>query len=257
MGSMDYYHVIWLLGAALVLLSWLRHVPAWLGWVGFAAPTIIILFSNNLAFRFNSEMWWLYIGGLGLIAIAWLASLHRSFMWTGCFLSLIAAGMDWIDKSARLVLHEPVIVFTPGIDLALFIFVIHYINTEWFFRKLKSNPILITYNQRATDLLHLSESLAKRDKPGRFEKREEILFCGAMNNMLRLFESLGTYFLLSSLIYVFAFFIAATNFYASYLQFSFLVFNTNWFVAFLIDFVVLGILVYYPLEKRHKIRILK
>jgi len=251
---MDYYQVIWFIGCVLVLLSWYKKIPVWVGWLGFLAPTII----SGLITGFNNslEFMYLWITGAVLIVISWLPIVHRVFGWTGLFLSVIASGMEWIASVARYHFPEPFVLFSSEIDLVLYLFIGLILSNEGLCRYIKRSPKLMQQIAYINYLHSMSDYWHRHPASAKYKHRANVFSIRSLKELWCYYEMMGSTSALSALATVPSFLLIAINYYNTSTEFSFYLFSCNWFWATLLYLLILEVPLFWIQERLHDVRIM-
>lgn len=244
---------IWIVGCLLVILSWFKVIPIWLGWFGFVGATFLASTTPvSWGFFEWSALW--VIGAL-LILLSWIGFLHKVFAWGGMFLTLISVGMEWITEYSRTLQPEPLAFFDYTVDLLFIMFVLNYISIKWFFFVVKNNEHILLINQQIYRLNQMTDLLEKRTSPEMFHRRSLLIFHAMLTKCWEFLEYLGKWLSQSTLVGTIIFLCIAFNYYDSDAQFDFILFSVNWFLASFIMLIGIGTPMFYYYERVNNLRI--
>lgn len=160
-----------------------------------------------------------------------------------------------MSVNAREQLPDPIIMVNSTFDLLLFIVVVDVILTVWLFNILKNDDQAMTINYRIGRLSSIHNNLSNRKDYEKYNKRIKIILNELLMSFWYFIQHIGNHIAQSSVFIILAFLLIATNFYSTGIEFNFLLFNANWFFAFLIDIFLLGIPILYMTELLYKIRL--
>lgn len=252
--QIEFSEIIWLLGGILVLLSWFRKVPVWLGWLGFLTPMAVYTFNTGI----TTQLEWIYlwIAGALLVVVSWLPKVHHAFGWTGLYITLTAAGLEWIAHQARVYWAEPFVVITPEMDLLIYSFLGYSLTNEWYLRFIKRDPVL----RQQVDYINYLHSMfiywQKHPANEAYKKRAHIFWIRSFKEFVRLWEMMGSMLARAVLLSVLGFLLFTANYYNTQTEFNFILFSCNWFYAWCIYLFVVGLPLYFIQERFHDLRIM-